>query len=542
MAHHSSALSAVVAPRSRFYQGPFGRLCPDLPAWSPPGVAPQDVEDFFFAFATERMVELPGVSPGEIAADSARTRALSKEFGTGDDADPSTGIPAAYTYFGQFIDHDVTFDPTPLNMRNIDPERLLNFRTPRLDLDNVYGRGPADQPYLYDKNDRAKLQIGAIRLPEEEQKDDCVRFGKLRDLPRDMNGVALIGDMRNDENSIVSQLQLAFMLAHNTLVDRARAKGHDDPFESARRTLRWLYQWIVWHDFIQRVTIDEVQSCALSLEKTCGGMQRWDCGLDFVYNWKSQPFMPVEFSAAAYRFGHSMVRNGYQTNAPHRGFDIFAPIFDNSGGHPPGGPDDLRGFRPMLARNVIQWDWFLKMRTSGGPFPQRARKIDTKLANALAFLFEGMTGERGNVLAFRNLLRGHSLGLPSGAAMARKYCIKEVSLKEGEPESLWYYILREAETLPGKNAGQMLGRLGSVIVCATFAGLLKGDPHSWLNVDPCWTPDQDDLLCSGQDNQDADDGAWELSSIIRLAGLPVNDDDVSAQTEGEFPDVATCGA
>ena len=342
------------------------------------------------------------------------------------------------------------------------------------------------------------------------------------------------GDMRNDENAMVSQIQLGFLLAHNTLVDRARAAGKDNPFEAARSTLRWLYQHIVWHDFVKRIAHDEVYKCALKLEKRCGGRQKWDCGLDDFFSWKNQPYMPVEFSVAAYRFGHSMVRNSYQTNNPHRGFGQFAPIFDNTAG---GDPDDLRGFRPMKKENVIQWDWFLKMTTSRGPFPQMARKIDTNMANALVHLHEGPPGDKLNVLAYRNLKRAWTFGLPSGPDMAKKCCIKPVKMDKYEPESLWYYLLKEAQSQPGANAGEGLGKLGSIIVCSVFAGLLKGDPCSWINVDPCWTPDQDPLLCPGQDN--VDDKSWTLASIIRLAGLPVDGVDVENQGQGFFPDT-TC--
>ncbi len=492
MAHGSKHFD-VLAPHSKFYHGPFGRICPDLPAWSPP-VPEKDVDDYLFKIANDLMVEEPGVLPGDIANDPGLIQDLEDKF--------SSKIPAGYTYFGQFIDHDITFDPASSLMRQNDPNGLRNFRTPRLDLDNIYGSGPDDQPYLYDQNDKAKMAIGSIAGHPD-----------LPDLPR-FGSRALIGDMRNDENSMVSQLQLAFLLAHNTLVDRARnvfPQAEDkEVFETARKSLRWLYQHIVWNDFMPLIVVDEVYKCALSLEKTCDGRQRWTCGLDDIYKWKHQPFMPVEFSVAAYRFGHSMVRNSYQTNNPVRGFGNFAAIFDNSGNPD---PDDLRGFRPMKPENSIQWDWFLPMQSSGGPFPQMARKIDTKLSNALAFLFEGAPGDPLNVLAFRNLKRGLAFGLPSGTSIAKKYCLKPIALKPEEPDALWYYILREAQG----NGGNTMGRVGSAIVCATFAGLLKGDPNSWINMEPCWVPEDDPLLKPDEDN--VDDKSWTLASIIRLAGL-----------------------
>lgn len=502
MTHGSHANFDVIAPRSSFYHGPFGRICRDLPAWAPAGVLDDDIEVFFTDIAKNEMVELPGKSPTEIANDPALIEQLEGEFGS--------ETPAGYTYFGQFIDHDITFDPASSLMRQNDPSGLLNHRTPRLDLDNVYGRGRGDSPYLYDKTDRDKLLIGEVA---------CT---KLRDLPRNSQGRALIGDMRNDENSMVSQLQLAFLLAHNTLVDRARDAGSANPFEAARRTLRWLYQHIVWNDFIPRITDKKTHECALHQDATCDGRERWHLGLEDVYSWKHQPFMPVEFSVAAYRFGHSMVRNSYQTNHPHRGAGKFAPIFDVVTGVC---GDNLRGFRPMLDKNYIQWDWFLEMTSSRKPFPQRARKIDAKLSNALVALHENPSNSASldNVLAFRNLMRSYRFGLPSGTDVAKKFCIKPLDIAQ-DHDSLWFYLLKEA----GEEGGERLGPLGSLIVCATIAGLLKGDPNTFYNIEPCWTPDDDPLLDKSCDNQDM--GDWTLASIIRLSGLPVDADDVSNQT------------
>jgi len=505
MAHGRSSIdSKILAPRSPFYQGPFGRICPDLAGWTPPGVAEHQIPAHLLEIANTEMVEAPGKTPTEIAQNPALREQLETEF--------ASRIPAGYTYFGQFIDHDITFDPASSLMRRNDPAGLLNHRTPRLDLDNVYGRGPDDQPYLYDKANPGHMVIGQVA------------GSNLRDLPRNQQGVALIGDMRNDENAIVAQLQLAFLLAHNTLFDRAKDKGSATPFEDARRTLRWLYQHIVWNDFIRRVANDEVYRCALQKVKTHDKRTKWQLGLADVYDWKNAPFMPVEFSVAAYRFGHTMVRNAYQTNQPHRGFGNFAPIFDVSAGPT---ADDLRGFRPLVKENYVQWDWFLDMKTSTGPFPQRARKLDTKLANSLAFMQMEPAGSPMNVLAFRNLLRGVRFELPAGSAAARKFGIAPISIP-AERDALWFYVLKEAESLPGEHQGQSLGRLGSLIVCATFAGLLLGDPSSYLNMFPDWTPDSDPLLDAAKDNQDT--GEWGLPSVIRLAGLPVNGPDVTSQT------------
>ena len=468
------------------------------------------------------MVEVPNVPPGDLARAAPRR--------TAPDPYDST-IPAGYTYFGQFIDHDITFDPLSSLARHGDPNAIHNFRTPRLDLDSVYGRGPDDQPYLYDQRHGSprRMLFGSASQ------------SKLRDLPRNKQGRALIGDARNDENAIVSQLHLAFLLAHNELVDRAR-KAHE-PFEAARRALRWLYQYILWNDFLKRVTVGEVHKQALKFVETADGRGMWELGLRDVYNWKKQPFIPVEFSAAAYRFGHSMVRNEYRTNESRRTRLEFAPLFDRLG---LGSQPDLGGFRRIHDRNVIQWDWFLPMTSSDGQlgFPQKARKIDTKLSNSLAYMrADRKSSSPLNVLAYRNLKRGWTLGLPAGTAVARRFGLAPVALGPGEPDALWFYILREAAPLGVVTGGNRLGPLGSMIVCATFAGLLKGDPSSYLNAWPRWTPDEEPLLCRDRDNIDGDPVAgntnrrtWTLASIIRIAGLPVDMTEFQRQERGIFSD------
>lgn len=518
MAHGCSLEFAVEESRSDAYQAAYGRLFPKMKAWAPPIPPNHDLDSYLLDIANRRMVEAPDERPMEVAANTRRRAAQEEQFGS--------TIPAGYTYFGQFVDHDITFDPASQLMRRNDPKGVRNFRTPRLDLDSVYGRGPEDQPYLYD---RSAGQAGRMLIGQ-------VKESGFRDLPRNDQGRALIGDSRNDENAIVSQLHLAFLLAHNTLVERAELERMDNPFEAARKRLLWLYQYVVWKDFLHRVTDLEIHRRALQPASAGTEGRRWVLGLEQLYSWQRQPFIPVEFSAAAYRFGHSMVRNEYQTNE-RRGLDQFVPLFDRDGG------DDLLGRRPMRPDNVIQWSWLLKM---GLPrarhrFPQRARKIDTKLVDALARVPVG--DGHSNVLAYRNLKRGWSFGLPAGSAVAeslRALDIAPLQLEPGEPDALWYYILREAEAAP--DAGNRLGPVGSAIVCAVFASLLASDPDSFINCKTPWNPNDDRLLVPGEDNidgvkareEDADtERSWTLASIIRIAGLPIDGQDIDDASVGK---------
>ena len=168
-----------------------------------------------------------------------------------------------------------------------DPDALTDFRTPALDLDNVYGRGPSDQPYMYDN--------GGLHFLLGDKLDN----GAL-DLPRnDANPArALIGDPRNDENSIVSQFQALMLRFHNRMVD-------DNPtlnFPSCRGSLAGTING--WSS----MTSSRIISASVLDALKTGG--KYDQKKLEFFHWKNDPFMPVEFSVAAYRLGHSMIRPG----------------------------------------------------------------------------------------------------------------------------------------------------------------------------------------------------------------------------------------
>jgi hypothetical protein len=158
-------------------------------------------------------------------------RELADKMQEGEDAQPTVwggvaeprdnpSIPAGFTYLGQFIDHDITFDPNSSLQRMNDPEALENFRTPRFDLDSLYGRGPADDPFLYDQDAPEAIKLLTGRMTEDDGSDvDEV------DLPRNRQGRALIGDPRNDENTFIAQLHLLFIFFHNACVDHVTNEG-----------------------------------------------------------------------------------------------------------------------------------------------------------------------------------------------------------------------------------------------------------------------------------------------------------------------------
>lgn len=379
-------------------------------------------------------------------------------------------IPAGFTYLGQFIDHDLTFDPASSLERQNDPDALVDFRSPRFDLDSVYGRGPADDPFLYDKTaGNEKLLIG------HHDNEDDVR--------RNVQDTALIGDPRNDENIFVSQLQLTFLKFHNKVIDLVTSdpelrRGSETTFEAAQRLVRWHYQWLVVHDFLRRVVGDETLGSVLDETGRYPTVDRR------FFTWRNSPFMPVEFSVAAYRFGHSMIRPAYKLNTTVGPLRTFLPgsVNDNLLRH-------FGGFRILPPLWTIEWARFFEVDGAGSDGLQRARLIDAKLADPLADLpveiAPGLTS-----LIKRNLTRGARLLLPSGQDVAGRIgadvlADKDLELPGGGPAPLWYYLLKEAQV---QAQGRHLGQAGGRIVAEVFLGLLESDPSSYLRNQPDWTP------------------------------------------------------
>jgi hypothetical protein len=510
------------ATASSIDTGRFGRMFRHLPTY--------DIADRSLVALGEAMIQQ--LEDGE----------LDKPLGAQDDdenvsqLDGALRLPAGYTYFGQFVDHDITFDPVSSLERQNDPDALTDYRTPRFDLDNIYGRGPADQPYLY-AADGVHLALG-------RSVSDNPEFSGP-DLPRVDSGRAIIGDPRNDENLIVSQLQATMLQFHNAVLDivaqanPAAAAHPDDTFKLAQRTVRWHYQWIVIHDFLRRLVGDEVIGDILpnqpyavpETDPPLGTVALAKPRLRF-YHWREAPFMPVEFSVAAYRFGHSIVRPSYlindiaKTDPPVQGAARI-PLFSQTG-QP---KQDLNGFRPLPDDWGVQWKFFLPNIGPGQEnLPQPSYKLDATISHPLGALPDAVAGPEvvsagfdptiAQILAVRNLLRGKRLGLPSGPDVARAMGITPLTddqlfsgltIDQGSQDDLagrqplWFYILKEAELLTG---AAHLGPVGGRIVAEVLIGLLAGDPLSYLSVEPNWVPD---LLPA------ATAGTFTLSDLVNIA-------------------------
>lgn len=344
-------------PLSPLFEGRFGRMFRRL------GPAPALTEPELDAVAESmRQPTAPG-GWGGVAADHDNSL-----------------IPAGYTYFGQFLDHDVTFDPASSLDKINDPDALRDFRTPRFDLDSLYGSGPDDEPFQYSRDGSGKLLLSATASGEP-------------DLPRNGEGIALIGDPRNDENVIVSQLHVAFARLHNKFIHQVTNEAAVPPelrFAEAQRLTRWHYQWVIVHDYLPLMVGSQLVSTLLARQP--------DGGFDFKlrhYRARTRPYMPIEFSAAAFRFGHSMIRGIYNLNGQVTDRPILLP------GDEVGLFDDLRGRRALPDQWGIDWSHFFKI---GGSTPQPSQKINAQLVAAL-FDLPGP----GRSLPFLNLTRGQAM-------------------------------------------------------------------------------------------------------------------------------------
>jgi len=455
--------------------------------------------------------------------------------------------PAGYTYLGQFIDHDLTFDITPLRAANRDADHRRNYRTPFLDLDQLYGGGPTLTPFLY-RNVRQDIGkesflIGRTASPYDPMltptpTPSSSSQGPLGDdLPRNSEGIALVGDPRQDENLIIAQLHVAFLRVHNSVLRKLQngeLEGCGPPgatcFQQARRLVTWHYQWVLYKDYLKRILDENVYT--------------------EITNPKYQPRMaavagdfriPIEFSGAAFRFGHSMVRNEYEINANHHDVSLKTLLgLTGVGG----------GARPSLP---AEWklDWPKFFPAGGGSMTARASNpIDTRIAAGLYQLSKDSKGDLKSLFAVTisgdaadcnpptpnrgeddlpviTLLRGARMLLPSGQTVANALAVRPLTDEEilrdnphashktiltkysfSRDTPLWYYILKEAEI---RGDGCRLGPTGSKIVGDVLVTALRKDPNSYLsaqNSEP-WKP----TLPVCRHNPEL----FEMSDMIRFA-------------------------
>lgn len=457
------------------------------------GIALQAAPTFRFSRIGPKGKKLPDAILRKVA--QAMTRGAQRDG----------NIPAGFTYLGQFVDHDLTFDKTLVAFGDqVSPAELVQGRSPTLDLDSLYGAGPLDPVSSeFYQADKARLKVGKTTKsgPDKARVGfDVPRVGGTTGSAADRRK-AKIPDLRNDENLAVAQHHAAMIRFHNRVVG---ALGAGVPpaerFERARRRVVLHYQWMLKTDYLPRIC-----DSAVVTDVFANGRKVVEPGADPF----SMPKMPVEFSIGAFRLGHSMVRELYAWNAVFpSGAGALELLFTFSG------TSGNLGGDPTLPSNwIADWRRLYRFAQIGRPDlkPPRgefnvAHRIDTRLVDPLAVLpigsFGGVPADQGTIrtnLAFRNLVRAGMVKLASGQQMAALLrssgvpvtTLTKAQLRDGSGGAdlsdlsaaqldvfladtpLWFYCLREAEL----NGGELTG-VGARIVVETIHRAMEGSVHS----------------------------------------------------------------
>ena len=497
----ASSLDGAGAPATSV---DFGRIFPNLPPFAE---ATDKVRDALLKVGMQGGIldalDDLGAGPKALIVDPAvnGNPTSSNAYGTNPDNPTMT---AGSTFVGQFTDHDITFDQTSQLGVPQNPLTSPNTRTPALDLDSVFGGGPGLRPDLYVQNRDGtvgpKLKIGTGGVHE--------------DVPRVPNGdgtySALLGDPRNDENLMIAGLHCAHILFYNRVLDQLGQLNLDafptarndqgtayEAFLQARQVTLWHYQWLLVNEHLPQIAGQQVVDDVLHN------------GNRFYIPPPGDAFMPIEFGAAAYRFGHSMVRPSYRANFTSGTGDstnpsadpFFGLVFDpairtNFNGPINSDRDDLLGGFPA-PRRYIGWQTFFDL---GDGQVKNNKKVDTTISSVLFTLpvpaIAPHTQTAPTVLPQRNLLRQLTWGLPSGQAIANSMGVDPLAAADltdiasvykpfGTSTPLWYYVLAEAKTATD---GLHLGPVGGRVVAETLIGLLRADPTSYLAVNPGFRP------------------------------------------------------
>lgn len=402
--------------------------------------------------------------------------------GKGVYADPTGGpespnLPAAFTFVGQFVDHDLTMNA--VNLFEVQTGNIPDNASPLIDLDSVYGpRSTLDTvtpKQLFHPDGRFRL------------KD----HGSYHDLERDAMGNAYISDKRNDENQMVLQVHLLVMRTHNTLIE-----GGLNLKEAYKETL-FNWQSVLLTDYLSQVLDQEVyDDQRVQIDKPDFGNFRYKPYLDLT-NDRYIARMPHEFGIG-FRFGHSQLRSKYQLQDAGRVFPLFDNALTSAGGPKVNTFADMRGSQVLPPDKVIDWPFF-----AGGAFKSNA--IDSKVTPVVADLPESAIPDDikyiGN-LVHRNLIRSRQVGLCAGEDLAELYGYHRdhlpISVIEPDPAArhlyhqgndfrtpLWYYLLKEAEHAETATESR-LGKVGSHLVGEVILGAIKWARESVLN-EPGWT-------------------------------------------------------
>jgi len=393
-------------------------------------------------------------------------------------------LPALYTYLGQIVAHDLTRSEAGSDLSN-----PVNLRTHALDFDSLFGPVDGNLVPIEPLLGGGGLCLGSTTLP-----------GRFRDLPRNAEGVACIADSRNDHNLVLAQLVVMLIRFHHCV----GVLCNPPDLEAHKQITRRHLQSIVLHEYanhlVDRDIIQDVLASGRAVVRP---------------NTTAEPFrVSIEFAAAIFRFGHSMVRPVYDLNIRERA-KILGEIFDNT---EPGGA--INSNLPRLRDDwAIDWDVF---QAQDGGILQEAEPVDHRLTGQLSEIPKWMVREppsgvdlKKYSLAEITLLRGQSVSLRSAQSVLRDVAdaVAARPVPHGNPlppvvsaldpaqiasvghgeladlleddsqgppfasqTPLWLYTLCEAAIAPGR--GGALGPLAGRVVYETLHAAVQACPGS----------------------------------------------------------------
>ena len=432
-------------------------------------------------------------------------------------------IPSGYTYLLQFVAHDLVQSAIPLSIAGRLGAGTSNARRTPLKLESLYGSGPVGSPHLYaldapDDDRRTKLQLGRMRWKFEPARTGCpfrdiarVKAENVTGIDRSIPGVrtalaqALVGDPRNDDHAIISQLTAMFAMLHNALIDLIRRREPASPgsarfgaafrrFQCAREALTAIYHDVLREDAMRRVLHPAIHAAYAGAD--AGFMDQPDPSGE----WK----IPFEFSHGAFRFGHAMVRPEYRINDTSK-HDLSNTLEKTSTNDPANMPLDETW--------MVQWSRFFEI---NGSTPNYSRRIGPYLSDALGHdqIFASFDGTQRVGLLYRDLFGSALAGMWSVNALIDEIATRRPDFV-GQSQLLadhsyraerireWFKSVAtyawltaaDVETLSNEPPlpffvrfeamhqaeGRHLGTLGSIIVAEVIFGALATNPRQQLS-------------------------------------------------------------
>lgn len=357
---------------------------------------------------------------------------------------PNNRILQGYTYFGQFIAHDV--------LEATNPKCRSRFVTPQLNLDSLYG------DFNYGNKWRTLFHANGKFVHNQDDQHDLVRAA---------DGKALIPEQRNDENVIIAQLHVFWQRVHDAIVESESLNTNlEIAVGSARRKTILTFQLLTLTDFAPLIFTDLVYDQYFKNHRT--------------YLEPRVSGIPLTFSRAAFRFGHSLVRQNYRLNQNQSSEDLKDLLQGN------------RSDRRIPATMAINWELFFTDKHGENTSFLVDPVITTTMENVPNC--EPATQEIN--IASQNLMAGAILGSghdlvqsllaqPNGLTMASDLALSPLQ-DLGPPFKgldgmtiqelpLWPYILLEASQV---SRGFRLGPLGSIICAETFRWMIESSSIS----------------------------------------------------------------